>query len=176
MDMRSYRLVLLAATAAGFVGGALATFALKTAPVFAAGEGAPAKVIAAQQFLLQANDGSKRALLSMSPGGLPFLEFFDNRHVARAMLTVAPYSSYLLLYDEMGQNRAGLSVLPGDSSQLFLADKHRIRASLAAQEGASLLHLHAGEGQASVVAAVRPDGVPVFQLMDNNGRAVYKAH
>jgi hypothetical protein len=76
----------------------------------------------------------------------------------------------------MGQNRAGLSVLPGDSSQLFLADKRRIRASLAAQEGASLLHLHAGEGQASVVAAVRPDGVPVFQLMDNNGRAVYKAH
>ena len=136
--------LLLAAVALTIGGLFLAWSLTRAAPTAWAQEaGAVGKVIRANEFILEDENGKARARLTMTKDGPvvglsdekgnpraimselkdgPALTLWDENHKVSAMLTAFKYGSRLILSDEKGEIRAGLAVTK-DGPELQLIDE-----------------------------------------------------
>ena len=112
---------LLAAVGLGVVGVGLA-WALVITTSTAQGANTGAKVIRANQFVLEDETGKLRATLAVDKDG-PRLILDNERGKPRASLAVDKDGPLLLLADETGKPRAGMSV-DKDGPRLLLADEN----------------------------------------------------
>ncbi len=188
--MRNNRewLTILIAAVAGFFGG-LAGAHLPAAQTAAAAE-KPARhsgpeaadlsgpdVVSAQKFVLLSPDRKLRGVLGTDKKGMPVLQFYDAQGIQRAMLSVGPGGTSLMLYGPSGTNHAGLTVAPDGEPQLYMLDKNaNVSAILASQPGGgTLLALYPGGGKPRAVMAVLANGTPVLNLIDQTGGPLFKA-
>jgi hypothetical protein len=138
---------LLAAVGLGVVGVALAwTLANTTATAQAQGANIGLKVIRANQFILEDENGKTRAVLSVSKEG-PALVLFDETGKPRAGLDAGKDGPGLGLADETGKFRAMLAV-DKDGPRLVLFDETgKRRAGLAVNKDGPGLGLYDETGK-----------------------------
>jgi hypothetical protein len=105
------------------------------------------KVIRANQFVLEDDKGTPRAMLTVSNNGVPGLYLYDDKGTPRAMLGVRNDGSVLALCDKNGTTLISLTV-SNDESSLRLSDDN---------------------GKTRVVLDVGNDGVPGMALLHGNG-------
>ena len=109
------------------------------------------KVIRANQFVLEDDNGKTRAVLDVAKDGVPGLYMYDDNGTPRAMLGVSNYGSVLALCDQNGKTLVSLTV-SNDGSSLRLADDH---------------------GKPRVRLEVGNDGVPGLALLYQNGVKIW---
>lgn len=152
------------------------------------------KVISAQGFVLEDENGKNRAVLGMTAEG-PVLRLLDEngkvraelgqkaihgqafilgdefaKNHSRAILVMSPEGPMLILSDENGNIRTSLSVF-GTGSRLDLMDaKSEARATLSLGETGPRLILVDASGTERVTLGVSEDG-PVLDLLDASGTA-----
>jgi hypothetical protein len=105
------------------------------------------KVIRANQFVLEDENGKTRAVLDVGKDGVPGLYLYDDNGTPRAMLGVGNYGSVLALCDKNGKTLVSLTV-SNDGSSLRLSDD---------------------KGKPRVRLTVGNDGVPGLALLYENG-------
>ena len=105
------------------------------------------KVIRANQFILEDNNGKARAVLDVGKDGAPGFYLYDENATPRAMLGVTNYGAMLALCDKNGKTVASLAV-SNDGTSLRLADDN---------------------GKPRVRVEVGKDGVPGMTLFYANG-------
>ena len=137
---------LLAAVGLGLMGVILAWTLANTATT-AQAQGS--KVIRANQFLLEDENGKPRASLFLHSDG-PVLALLDENGKPRATLAAAKAGLALSLHDEMSRTRAALRL-----------DKDGPVVSLACENGTTCLRL-----------SVNKDG-PRLVLWDEHGKAIW---
>jgi len=109
------------------------------------------KVIRANQFILEDDQGRARAVLDVAKDGVPGLYLYDDNATPRAMLGVTNHGPVLALCDQTGKTLASLAV-SSDGSSLRLADDK------------GKLHLRVDVGK---------DGVPGLTLLYANGVKIW---
>jgi len=161
----------------------------KLSPAYA--QNTAPKVIRANEFILEDENGKTRAVLGMS-NGAPVLSLVDENGELLAMLAVSKDGPMLSLCDENGKIRAGLSVSK-DGPALGLYDKNgktraklvesvlglideneNPRAMLRVSNGGSGLGLYDEKGKTRAGLTVLKDGPQLF-LSDENGNMIWQA-
>ena len=90
------------------------------------------KVIRANQFILEDDNGKTRAVLDVGKDGVPGFYLYDENATPRAMLGVTNYGAMLALCDKNGKTVASLAV-SDDGTSLRLSDdngKPRLRVDV----------------------------------------------
>jgi hypothetical protein len=109
------------------------------------------RVIRANQFILEDDNGKTRAVLDVGKDGVPGLYLYDDNGTPRAMLGVSTHGSMLALCDETGKTLVSLSVST-DGSSLRLSD---------------------GNGKPRIRVDVGKDGMPGVDLLYANGVRIW---
>jgi len=109
------------------------------------------KVIRANQFILEDNNGKARAVLDVGKDGAPGFYLYDENATPRAMLGVTNYGAMLALCDKNGKTVASLAV-SDDGSSLRLSDDN---------------------GKPRLRVDVGKDGVPGLTLLYQNGVKIW---
>jgi hypothetical protein len=109
------------------------------------------KVVRANQFVLEDENGKTRAVLDVGKDGVPGLYLYDDNGTPRAMLGVGNYGSMLALCDKNGKTLIALTVSK-DGSSLRLSDDN---------------------GKPRVRLTVGNDGVPGLTLLYANGVQIW---
>ncbi len=125
---------------------------------------------------LHGADGTPRLGLTVTARG-PHVVLYDEEGKARAGLTVGPDGSAALgLYDKDGRGRAGLTVLPGGASALALADRAgKARAGLTVTaEGTPALVLYDRDEKARARLALVGSGTPELAFYDREGKTTWR--
>jgi hypothetical protein len=113
-----YLWVAVLAMAAGFIGGLTAGRFSVEHPALAS---EPAKEVEAKAFKLIDDHGATHAALSMSEGGGPALEFYDNDHRARVVFDMtAKGDPRVFLLDEDGLIRTVVGLGLGADGRPFI--------------------------------------------------------
>jgi len=154
---------LLAVVGLAVIGLVLAsTWTKTTAIAQAQGAGAVPKVVRANEFILEEENGKTRATLKVDKDG-PKLALFDENGMSSASLGVGKDAALLRLYGENGKSCVILCVLK-DAPILALQDengKDRAMLSVNKDEGTGL-HLFDKKGQGRVTLGAckvaSPDG------------------
>jgi len=146
--------------------------AMKTADAQAAGLGrqaGAAKIVRANQFILEDEKGKTRATLDVGKDG-PGLWLSDENGKDRALLAVGKDGPVLSLLDEKGKYRARLTA-PKDGPGLALSDENdKLRALLAVgKDGPGLALLDENDKLRALLTLLK-DG-PALDLRDENGKA-----
>jgi hypothetical protein len=110
------------------------------------------KIIRANAFVLEDDDGRTRAELAMGEHG-PGFHLYDEKGNIRGVLEMNAAQSRLTLYNPEGNGFAGLHVTDDGKPKLFMYDKGEIRAELVAEEHLSALSLHDEKGELRAVLA-----------------------
>jgi hypothetical protein len=102
------------------------------------------KVIRANQFVLEDDNGKTRAVLDVGKDGVPGLYLYDDKGTPRAMLGVSNHGSVLALCDKYGKTLVSLAV-SNDGPSLRLSDdngKPRVRLDVGndGEPGLALLY------------------------------------
>ena len=105
------------------------------------------KVIRANQFVLEDENGKTRAVLDVGKDGVPGLYLYDDTGTPRIMLGVSKGGSVLALCDKNGKTIISLTV-SNDGSSLRLSDDN---------------------GKTRAVLDMGNDGVPGLALLYANG-------
>jgi hypothetical protein len=136
------------------VGGLVAAGVFKTmiTPVQAQGAGT-AKVIRAEAFVVEDENGKDRIMLNVTKDG-PILALFDEKGKVRAGLGVAKTGLWLWLYDEKGASkpRAALGISPFGPGLTLYDENIKPRVAL----------------------TVDKDG-PIMMLLDEKGKIIWSA-
>ncbi|MBI3609963.1 MAG: hypothetical protein HY204_04565 [Nitrospirae bacterium] len=155
MDRKPYGLLVAAMIVSGWVGGVVGSWFFTSGFVFAEKTAPPAKVVAAEKFLLVNKEGRTRATLATLADGRPRLDLHDSDGKPRAGLYLLPDGSpRLALFNGQGMHRALLALLPDGEPGLILFDKD-------------------GKPQASFV--LTPDGNSKLVLGDKDGQILWSA-
>ena len=102
------------------------------------------KLIRANQFVLEDDNGKTRAVLDVGKDGVPGLYLYDDNGTPRAMLGASNHGSVLALCDKNGKTLISLTV-SNDGSSLRLSDddgKPRVRLTVSndGEPGLALLY------------------------------------
>ena len=87
----------------GFIGGILTDRFLRDQAVYAERSSEPAKVIAAEQFLVVDKDGRPKARLGLWPNGRPGLFVYDADGIPRTSFNVVADGPKVTLMDKDGK-------------------------------------------------------------------------
>ena len=109
------------------------------------------KVIRANQFILEDDNGKTRAVLDVGKDGVPGFYLYDENATPRAMLGVTNYGAMLALCDKNGKTVASLAV-SDDGTSLRLSDDN---------------------GKPRLRVDVGKDGVPGLTLLYANGVKIW---
>ena len=109
------------------------------------------KVIRANQFILEDDNGKTRAVLDVGKDGVPGFYLYDENATPRAMLGVTNYGAMLALCDKKGKTVASLAV-SDDGTSLRLSDDN---------------------GKPRLRVDVGKDGVPGLTLLYANGVKIW---
>jgi hypothetical protein len=164
---------LLVAVGLGVVGVALAwTLANTTATAQAQGPNIAPKVIRANQFILEDENGNPRAVLKTEKDG-PRLALFDENGKFRVALTANKDTSALALADENGKFRAGLRVDKKDGPELALFDENgKFRVTLGANKDGPRLALLDENGKPRAALTANKD-TSALALWDETGKVIW---
>lgn len=118
---------------------------------YAQGQGTEKKVIHANTFILEDENGKMRATLAMEKNG-PQLALFDEKREPRAVLAAPDDGPRIVLTDEKGNIRAWLMVI-GEGSGLVLTNE---------------------KAKGGVELVVRKDS-PALSMTDDKGKTLWSA-
>ena len=148
--------------AAGVAGGVLAVRLIVSQPALA--QAGHAKVIEAEEFRLLRKDGTVCGRFQIDKDGRPGVMLFDNHGEVRVALGVLPNGSpHLALSDKDGKVRAAVAVWSDERSGIFLTDTDgKQRASLVVPAGGnpSLSIADASGAARAIVGSASVDLVP----------------
>jgi len=148
-----------------------------TATVQAQAVGGAEKVIRANAFILEDENGKTRARLGLglNNAGPVALDLFDENGKDRVELVADMYEPRIRLYDEKGKARAWLRVGKDGSPSLDLRDENgEIRAMVSLDEYGACLHLSDENGKIRAWLRVLKDG-PSLLLSDENRKTIWSA-
>jgi hypothetical protein len=131
------------------------------------------KVVHAQEFILEDEDGGVCATLGMGDAG-PVLRLLDETGKARAKLAVGEDGPELYLFDENGTHRAGLVVSKYGPGLGLYNETGEPRARLSADKEGSALDLYDENCRTRAMLNAAKDR-PALNLYDANGKAIWKA-
>lgn len=103
MNNKRYRLVIATVLIGGLVGGMAADRFFRDQAVYAQRSPEPAKVIAAEQFLIVDKDGRPKAKLGLWPNGRPGLFVYDADGIPRTSFNVVADGPKVTLMDKDGK-------------------------------------------------------------------------
>ena len=103
MKPKPYRLITAAFLLGLLLGGAAFDRVFNDRTVYARGPSDPAKVIAAEQFLLVDKDGRPKAKLGLWPNGRPGLFVYDADGIPRTSFNVVADGPKITLMDKDGK-------------------------------------------------------------------------
>ena len=173
MTKKQYSLMLVLALVAGLVGGVVSSRFLVVQPVFAENEIKPAKIIAAEKFLLMDENGKIRAILgpTQTDKGVT-LAFFDESGLFRGGI----YPDGMMVLDDKGKPRIMLVLNDDDTVRLELygeSDKHSATLMLS-ENGFPGLKLTDDNEKSSAFLGVSPQG-DAFMALEKKGKLIWHA-
>ncbi|MFH1023792.1 MAG: hypothetical protein V1809_10450 [Planctomycetota bacterium] len=133
----------------------------------AEGDGKVEKVIRANKFVVEDENGKDRVMLGVIKGG-PRLCLLDENSEPRAMLFINKVGSGLTLSDENDKERVRIIAIK-DGSELLLVDENgKIRSALVAFKDRSALSLRDENGKTRAILNVGKD-ILSLGLLDEKG-------
>ncbi|GEM_PF-2624460 len=165
------RMAIVAASVAGFVGGALSSFVLNSGVASAARMGGAARVVRAQRFVVVDSRGMRRAEIgtdNVTGGGV--VRLFDREGRTRIVLGIAGGHASIALYDEKGKVRVASSAGGGNDYVQMYDSNGVIRVGLGVQGDSSALAFSGANGLLRSVLGVTGDQANGLTIYDKNGK------
>jgi hypothetical protein len=131
-----------------------------------------AKVIRANQFVLEDENGMIRATLIASKDG-PGLAMFDQNGKNRVQLDMDKDGPALVMRDENGKNRIGLAATTEGPSVTMFDQNGKGRIILAASPVGPALRMFDQNGKDRATLGVMDKGGSWLEMLDQNGKTIW---